>query len=163
MIDEKAIKTRVAVYIRIGGSGDCIKSCEEQKVHFNLLAAQTPGWEIIDYYADLGPSSRTQPALKRLLADCEAGRVDLIVTKSISRISRSMPAMMEIARKLAFSKPPVGLYFEDTGLNTRNRDGFLMLAMCEAMAVQEGYNIPFAQFVKQMTRRKHEKRGEGNR
>lgn len=161
MTDEKT-KTRVAIYIRIGGSGDCVKSCEQQKNHFNILTAQKPGWKIIDYYTDLGPKSRTQPALKRLLADCEAGRVDLVVTKSISRISRSMPVMMEIARKLAFSKPPIGIYFEDTGLNTLNRDGFLMLAMCEAMAVQEGYDVPFAQFVKQMTRQKCVKHSEDN-
>ena len=154
MTDDKIIKTRVAVYIRIGGSGDFVQSCGKQKAHFCDLEAQNPGWEIIGYYSDLGPDSRRQPALKRLMADCEAGRVDLIVTKSFSRISRSMPALMETVRKLAFSKPPVGIYFEDSKLDTRNRESFLLLTMCEAMALREGGDAQLAQYMKLLTRRK---------
>lgn len=155
MTEANPSKTRVAVYIRIGGSGDCVKSCEKQKIHFDALATQNPEWVIIDYYADLGSDSRVQPALKRLMADCEADRVDLIVTKSSSRISRSMPVLMEIVRKLAFSKPPVGIYFEDTKLNTQNRDSFMLLAMCEAMAVKEGSETPLTQYMKRIIRQKN--------
>ena len=85
----------------------------------------------------MGANSRKQPNLGRLLADCRAGRVDLVVTKSTSRISRGMDTLMSVVRELAYLKPPVGVYFEDTQLNTLAKDSFLFLSLFEAMAIHE--------------------------
>ncbi len=137
MKKHKSNKTRVAVYIRIGGPGDCISACEKQKAHFTEIIIQNTDWELTQVYADLGKESRKQPNLGRLMADCRAGRVDLIITKSTSRISRSMNVLMGIVRELAYLKPPVGVYFEDTKLNTLEKDNFLFLTMFEAMAIRE--------------------------
>jgi DNA invertase Pin-like site-specific DNA recombinase len=129
-------KTRVAVYIRIGGDGDYTLAFEIQK-RFYGKTAESRNWDIVNYYADLGADSRKQPALKTLMADCEAGRIDLVATKSSSRLSRNINSAMDVIRKLAFLKPPVGVYFEDTGMNTLERESFMFLAMLEAMAVSE--------------------------
>jgi DNA invertase Pin-like site-specific DNA recombinase len=137
MREPKPTKTRVAVYLRIGGTGDCETACQKQTAHFIDVVSKNPDWRLTEIYADLGADSRKQPALNRLLADCRAGRVDLIVTKSTSRISRSINVLMGIVRRLAYLKPPVGIYFEDTKLNTLERDNLLFLTLFEAMSIHE--------------------------
>ena len=137
MSKNKTSKTRVAAYIRIGGTGEYDTAFESQRIHFTETISQNPGWELAGIYADLGIDSRKQPNLGRLLADCKAGRIDLVITKSTSRISRNMNALMGFVRELAYLKPPVGVYFEDTKLNTLSKDSFLFLSMAEAMAIQE--------------------------
>jgi len=102
MNQNKSGKTRVAVYIRIGGSGDCTSAFEVQKARFSETIHQHIDWELAGFYADLGSDSRKQPNLGRLMADCRAGRVDLVVTKSTSRISRDMNALMRVVRELAY-------------------------------------------------------------
>ena len=131
-------KQRVAVYLRVGGNGDVEAVCEAQKAHFADVAAENGDWELMGFYADVGADSRTRPNLERLLADCLAGRVDLVVTKSLSRISRNIPVMMETVRALYYSKPPIGVYFEDIKLNTLEKNNFLLLNMFEAMLASEG-------------------------
>jgi len=140
MSRNKTDKTRAAVYIRIGGTGEYASTFEVQKNHFTDAVGKNPDWELAGIYADLGADSRKQPNLGRLMADCRAGRVDLIITKSTSRISRSMNVLMSIVRELAYLKPPVGVYFEDTKLNTMERDNLLFLTMFEAMAIHENKN-----------------------
>ena len=130
-------KQRVAVYLRVGGSGDVKAACKKQKEHFTAMLAKNEGCELVGFYPDLGLESRTQPNLERLLADCRAGRVDLVVTKSTSRLSRSFPAVMETVRKLHYSKPPIGVYFEDVDINTLEPNNFLLLSMFEAMLANE--------------------------
>jgi len=134
---ETTKKLRTAVYIRIGGTGEYVSSFEAQKKQFIKMVKKNPGWELADFYADLGADSRKQPNLARLLADCQAGRVDLVVTKSAARISRNLNTLMGFVRELAYLKPPVGVYFEDTKINTLERDKFLVLSMFEAMAIHE--------------------------
>ena len=142
----KTNKTRVAVYIRIGGAGENVNAFETQKAYFANAVSKNPEWELAGFYADLGADSRGQPNLARLIADCKAGRIDLVVTKSSARISRSMNSLMGVVRELAYLKPPVGVYFEDTKINTLERDKFLVLSMFEAMAIHEsdmkGEHIP---------------------
>lgn len=157
MNNAKTDKIRVAVYIRIGGTGEYETAFESQKAHFSKTINQNPEWELVEIYADLGADSRKQPNLGRLMADCRAGRIDLVVTKSTSRISRSMNALMSVVRELAYLKPPVGVYFEDTKLNTLSKDSFLFLSLFEAMAIHESDakvdQIPYVFLTKHMRMR----------
>ena len=155
--------TRVAIYIRIGGK-DFASAFEKQKANFAEIISKNASWELIETYADLGTDTRKQPNLARLIADCRAGRIDLIVTKSTSRISRSTNSLMSVVRELAYLKSPVGVYFEDTKLNTLEKDSFLLLTMFEAMAIRESGNkykniscISLSQHLK-----KHKKKKEKN-
>lgn len=75
----KVGKVRVAVYIRIGGTGECGTAFEMQKAHFSKTISQNTDWELVEIYADLGADSRKQPNLGRLMSDCRAGRIDLVV------------------------------------------------------------------------------------
>lgn len=129
-------KIRTAVYIRIGGTGEFALHYDVQMRYFTEMIKKNPDWELAGFYADLGAESRSQPNLKRLIADCKAGRIDLIITKSVARISRSVVNLMKIIRELAYLNPPVGVYFEDTGINTVSRDGYMFLSMFEAMGIE---------------------------
>jgi DNA invertase Pin-like site-specific DNA recombinase len=137
MPDKKEQTLRVAVYIRIGGSGDCELALERQKAQFNELIRSKPEWEAVGFYADVGADSRKQPNLQRLLYDCRAGRIDLVVTKSTSRISRSIPIFMRFVRELAYRKPPVGVYFEDINMNTLEKDNLMLLFLYECISINE--------------------------
>lgn len=137
MKHKKSDSIRVAVYIRIGGTGDNTLSLETQKAHFIETINKNPEWELTQIYSDVGADSRKQPNLGRLMADSRAGHIDLVVTKSTSRISRSINSLMSVVRELAYLKPPVGVYFEDTKLNTLSKDSFLFLSLFEAMAIHE--------------------------
>jgi DNA invertase Pin-like site-specific DNA recombinase len=137
MSKDKPTKTRVAVYIRIGGTGEYAMNYDMQTRYFTDMIAKNPDWELAGFYADLGAESRKQPKLKHLMADCRAGRIDLIITKSAARISRSMYTVMKIVRELAYLKPPVGIFFEDSQLNTLQKDNFLLLTMLEVLATDE--------------------------
>lgn len=145
-------KTRVAIYIRIGGNGDYNMNYELQKKHYAALIEQNPDWVLCGFYADLGDDSRKQPHLGRLAADCREGRIDLVIAKSTSRLSRNLSELMRLVRELACMNPPIGVYFEDMKFNTLEYDKFLMLSMCEAIAIKENQTknerMPFAQFTK---------------
>ena len=86
-------RLRVAGYCRISTlmeSQDT--SIASQRAHYLRVIESNPGWELVDIYWERGVSgtkATSRPELQRLIADCKAGRIDMILTKSISRFSRS--------------------------------------------------------------------------
>ena len=87
-------KVRVASYARIStGHDDQKESIVIQRQHFNSLAKRQHDWIYVGCYWDVmsGTKKDKRPGLQRLLADCRAGRVNLILTKSISRLARNVP------------------------------------------------------------------------
>ena len=86
-------KRRVAVYIRVSTDNDeQTSSFELQKNYYTDYVNAQPGWELVDIYADEGISGtqiKHRVGLQRLLDDCDAGKVDYIITKSISRFARN--------------------------------------------------------------------------
>ena len=91
-IEAKAKKLRVCAYARV--STDSLKqgeSFENQMTTYEALIKSKPEYEFAGVYADQGLSgtSENRPEFQRMLADCRAGKVDLIITKSISRFARN--------------------------------------------------------------------------
>lgn len=82
----------VAVYARV--STDDPKqtsSYELQKNHYHDFVSKTPNWKLVEIYADEGISGTSlqhREAFKRMITDCKLGKIDLIVTKSVSRICK---------------------------------------------------------------------------
>ena len=97
-------KRRVAAYIRVSTDNDEQKSSFElQKNHYTEYVKAQPGWELIGIYADEGISGtqiKHREALQTLLRDCDAGKVDYIITKSISRIARNAVDCLNIVEHL---------------------------------------------------------------
>ena len=85
-------KRRVAAYCRVStGMDDQLVSLETQKSHYEDYISANPEWEYAGLYYDegiTGTKKELRPALMQMIADCEDGRIDYIVTKSLM-VSRS--------------------------------------------------------------------------
>ena len=69
-----------------------------------------------------------------MIADCEAGKIDRIITKSISRFARNTLDCLTVARKLKQQDPPVAIFFENEGITTTDKNTDAMLALLSSVA-----------------------------
>ena len=106
----------VAVYKRVNpDSINQISSYELQNAYYKSYVASHPGWRFAGYYCDEGTKSA---GFQRLLQDCEAGKVNFIVTKSVSRFAGSIADCLRVIQQLKKLTPPVGVCFECEGINS---------------------------------------------
>ena len=99
-----------------------------------------PNWDLKRIYADEGISGtllKKRDDFNAMIAACEAGEYDLIVTKSVSRFARNLVDCVFLVQKLKRQKPPVGVYFETDNLNTLSEDSELMLSFLAGKATKE--------------------------
>ena len=134
---------RVAVYARVSTDQEIqLHSLEEQMKAFRSKIAQHPGWVLVDVYADEGISGTSVKKRKeflRMMHDCEAGRIDYILTKSISRFVRNTVECLSYVRRL--QSIGVQLYFEKEGLDTAAAVSELILTVMAAFAQEESRSI----------------------
>jgi len=115
------IPFKVAVYIRYYNQTKYDNYLEFNKHQFATTLAQYPNWEFVGFYVDHGstaPNMEKAPAWCELLHDCEAGKVNLIITQKISNVSKKLHEITFCARMLAARNPPVGIYFISEDLFT---------------------------------------------
>ena len=136
-------RKRVAVYCRVSTEMELQEgSFELQMKYYRDLVASRPDMELVDIYGDKGKTGRSiaaRPAFQRMLADCEAGCIDLILTKSISRFARNLGECIAALRRLKELGIPV--LFEKEGLNSLDAQGELMLSIFAAIAQEESNSI----------------------
>lgn len=134
---------RVAIYARVSTDQEIqIHSLEEQMKAFKARIAQHPGWKLVDVYADegiTGTSVRKRKAFLRMMEDCEAGRIDYIMTKSISRFARNTVECLSYVRHL--QSIGVQLYFEKEGIDTATAVSEMILTVMAAFAQEESRSI----------------------
>ncbi|MBQ3798265.1 MAG: recombinase family protein [Butyrivibrio sp.] len=115
-------KLKVAAYCRVSTLEDAqAGSFELQIQHFQQMISDNPEWEDVGIYADEGKSGtnmKKRPEFQRMIEDCKQGKIDLILTKSVSRFARNTMDCLRVVRELKALSPPVGVYFEDVSLNT---------------------------------------------
>lgn len=132
-------KIRVAAYARVSTSTpEQLESLETQIQHFEDLLSSHPDWHMVGIYVDEGISGTNladRQELQRLLEDARAGKIDLILTKSISRFSRNIEECLAIIREL--SKLEVPIHFDKENLNTQTMDGELLLSILGSLAETE--------------------------
>ena len=114
---------RVGVYIRFYNQTKYSDEVylEKHKSQFREDIECCPRWSLVDYYVDTGavaPGMEYSPEWLRLLDDCFAGKVDLIVTQKVSNVTSDPGEIALVARLLANQKPPVGIYFISEDLFT---------------------------------------------
>ena len=105
---------KVAIYIRYFNQTRYDDYLAYHKQQFSETIALCPNWEFIGFYVDEGataPSMETAQEWSRLLNDCYAGKVDLIITQKVSNISKKITEISFCARILAVLDKPVGVYF----------------------------------------------------
>lgn len=115
-------KLRVAAYCRVSTLEDAqAGSFELQVQHFQQMIAANDNWEEVGIYSDEGKSGtnmKKRPQFQKMIQDCRDGKIDLILTKSVSRFARNTMDCLRVVRELKALTPPVGVYFEDVSLNT---------------------------------------------
>lgn len=132
---------RVAVYARVSTDNlQQTSSYELQKNYYTDYVTQHPNWELVKIYADegiSGTSLKHRDAFNQMIADCDAGKIDLIITKSVSRFARNIVDCISYVRRLRALEPQVGVFFESENLYTLYGDGETNLSFQATMAQQE--------------------------
>ncbi len=132
---------RVCAYCRVSTDNDeQLSSYELQQEHYRQLVGNHPNWDLRHIYADegiSGTSLKNRDQFNAMIAACERGEYDFIVTKSVSRFARNLVDCITLVRKLKRQTPPVGVFFETDNLNTLSEDSELMLSFLATFAQEE--------------------------
>ncbi len=132
---------RTAAYARVSSGKDAmLHSLSAQVSYYNKLIQSNPEWLFCGVYADeaLTGTKETRQNFQKLLAECRAGNIDLIITKSISRFARNTVTLLETVRELKVLG--VDVYFEEQNIHTMSADGELMLTILASYAQEESYS-----------------------
>lgn len=139
----KTVKLRVAAYCRVStDTEEQATSYEAQKEHYEDFIRRNPDWELAGIYADDGisaVSTKRREEFNRMIVDCMAGRIDMIVTKSISRFARNTVDCLNYIRKLKDKNIPV--YFEKESINTMEARGETLITIMASLAQQESESL----------------------
>ncbi len=130
--------TKVAAYARVSSGKDAmLHSLSAQVSYYNDLIQHRPGWVFCGVYADeaLTGTKADRANFTRLIQDCRAGKVDMVITKSISRFARNTVTLLETVREL--KEYGVDVYFEEQNIHSISPDGELMLSILASYAQEE--------------------------
>lgn len=131
-------KKRVAAYARVSSGKDAmLHSLSSQVAYYSSLIQKHGDWEYAGVYADeaMTGTKECRDEFQRLLADCRAGRIDLILTKSISRLARNTVTLLETVRELKLLD--VDVFFEEQNIHTMSAEGELMMTILASYAQEE--------------------------
>lgn len=134
---------RVAAYCRISTLIDNqMTSIDNQEEHYTYLIQNHAGWDLAGIYIEegvTGTRKEIRPELIRLFADCRAGKIDIILTKSISRFARNLTDCLEMVRSL--SSLGVRLIFEKENIDTFRMGNEFILTILSSLAEEESHSI----------------------
>lgn len=143
--DEAALrqKQRVCAYCRVSTSQEeQLHSFAAQVSHYTEFINSRPDWEFAGIYADEGISGTSKDKRSeflRLIRDCEAKRVDMVITKSISRFARNTADCIETVRHL--KELGVAVFFEKENINTMSAESELVMTVLSSIAQEESSSI----------------------
>ena len=134
---------RVAVYARVSTDDPRqTSSYELQKNHYHDVISKSPNWKLVQIYADEGISGTSlqhRDQFKLMIEDCKQGKIDLIVTKSVSRFARNVVDCIGYVRELLALPHPVGVFFETERLNTFDPKSEMVLSFMATLAQEESH------------------------
>ena len=129
---------RVAAYARVSSGKDAmLHSLSAQVSYYSTLIQSHNGWEYAGVYADeaLTGTKESRENFQRLLTDCRSGKIDMVITKSISRFARNTVTLLTTVRELKALN--VDVYFEEQNIHSADADGELMLSILASYAQEE--------------------------
>jgi DNA invertase Pin-like site-specific DNA recombinase len=136
-------KRRVAGYARVStDSEDQYASYEAQVDYYTTMIKANAEWEFVGIYTDegiSGTSTNRREGFNRMIDDALAGKIDLIVTKSVSRFARNTVDSLQTIRKLKEHKVEVS--FEKEGIRTFDSKGELLITIMSSLAQEESRSI----------------------
>lgn len=132
-------RVRVAPYCRVStDSEEQINSYNSQVSHYKSLVESKPEWSLVDIYADEGITGTQvlkRTDFQRMINDALDGKIDLIITKSISRFARNTLDTLKYVRLL--KERSVAILFEKENINTLTMNGEMLLVILSSLAQQE--------------------------
>ena len=136
-------KKRVAAYCRVStDSEEQLNSYEAQKSYYTQKIADSPDWEMAGIYADegiSGTSMKKRTEFKKMITACKRGRIDLIITKSLSRFARNTVDCLETVRLLKANG--IGVYFEKENTNTLTESSEFLITLFSGFAQAESESL----------------------
>lgn len=136
-------RKKVAAYARVSRDTErLMHSVSAQVSYYSALIQKNPEWEYAGVYADMGISgtdTSKRGEFLRMLEDCEAGKIDIILTKSISRFARNTVDLLETVRHL--KNLGIEVRFEKEHIHSLSEDGELMLTLLASFAQEESRSI----------------------
>lgn len=142
-VDAEQKILRVAAYCRVSTQLEQQESSfEAQKNYYTEKITNNPNWKLAGIYADDGISGtdmKKRDEFNRLLQDCEAGKIDMILTKSISRFARNTVDTLNTLRILR--KKGVTVFFEKEHIDTHADNGEMIITVLSGLAQEESFNL----------------------
>lgn len=136
-------RKRVAAYARVSMESERMQhSLSAQVSYYSALIQKNPEWEYAGVFADYGISgtgTKKREEFNRMLAECEAGNIDIILTKSIQRFARNTVDLLNTVRHL--KDLGIEVRFEKENINSLSGDGELMLSILASFAQEESRSI----------------------
>ncbi len=136
-------KLKVAAYCRVSTDSDeQATSYEAQVEHYTDFIKKNPEWEFAGIFADdgiTGTNTKKREEFNRMIDEAMAGKIDMIVTKSISRFARNTLDCLKYIRQLKEKNIPV--YFEKENINTMDAKGEVLLTIMASLAQQESQSL----------------------
>jgi DNA invertase Pin-like site-specific DNA recombinase len=146
LLAHKAVKSdewkgrplRVAVYY-YAHADDGFAELDFQRERYKALVESHPNWALVDAYPEdwSAYTRKTRPEFQRLMADAEAGRLDLIVAQSLARFGRNLVECLSMTRTLLRLDPVVGVYFATEGFCSLQLDAELIMSLMLTLAMEE--------------------------
>lgn len=138
-----SIKKKVAAYARVSTDHEEQQnSYEAQKDYFTRQIANNPDWTFAGMYADEGISAtntKKRDSFNQMIDDALAGKIDLILTKSVSRFARNTVDSLSTIRIL--KEKGVEVYFEKENIHTLDAKGELLITIMSSLAQEESRSI----------------------
>lgn len=136
-------KLRVAAYCRVSTDSDeQATSYEAQVEHYTQFIQKNSEWELAGIFADdgiSGTNTKKRGEFNRMIEECMAGNIDMLITKSISRFARNTLDCLKFIRELKEKNIPV--FFEKENINTMDSKGEVLLTIMASLAQQESQSL----------------------
>lgn len=141
--EEERPKLRVAAYCRVSTDSDeQATSYETQVEHYTSYIKKNPEWEFAGIFSDDGISgtyTKKREGFNKMIDECMDGKIDMIITKSISRFARNTLDCLKFIRQLKEKNIPV--FFEKENINTMDAKGEVLLTIMASLAQQESQSL----------------------
>ncbi|MDO4611857.1 MAG: recombinase family protein [Candidatus Saccharibacteria bacterium] len=141
-VPKKPEMVRVAAYARVSADKDAaFHSLGSQTDYYEKYVAAHPEWILAEIYSDNAISGTVieRPEFQRMLRDCRAGKIDPIITKSITRFARNTVALLETIREL--KRLQIDVYFEKGNIHTFDPKCEVLLTIMSSLAQEESRSI----------------------
>lgn len=135
-------RKRVAAYVRVSSGKDAmLHSLSAQISYYNSYIGKRGNWEFSGIYADeaITGTRGTRPEFQRLLEDCRSKKIDIVITKSITRFARNTVTLLQTIRELKLLG--IDVYFEKENIHSLSTDGEFMLTILASYAQEESRSV----------------------